>query len=52
MAFLAGPYTHDVLGDRLAAVAELAADDLTALLNIIDELVAKNSLEILADGLV
>lgn len=43
--------TQDVLGDRLTAVAELPADDLAALLNIIDGLVAKNRLKTLAGGL-
>ncbi len=42
---------QDALGDRLAAVAELPADDLAALLNIIDGLVAKNRLKTLAGGL-
>jgi len=39
------------LGDHLAAVAELPADDLAALLSIIDGLVAKNRLKALAGGL-
>jgi transcriptional regulator with XRE-family HTH domain len=43
--------TQDILGDGLAAVAELPADDLAALLNIIDGLVAKNRLKTLAGGL-
>lgn len=42
---------QDALGDRLAAVAELPPDDLAALLNIIDGLVAKNRLKTLAGGL-
>jgi transcriptional regulator with XRE-family HTH domain len=42
---------QDALGDRLAAVAELPADDLASLLNIIDGLVAKNRLKTLAGGL-
>jgi transcriptional regulator with XRE-family HTH domain len=44
-------FTQDVLGDRLSAVAELPADDLAALLNIIDGLVANNRLKNLAGGL-
>lgn len=39
---------QDALGDHLAAVAELPADDLAALLSIIDGLVAKNRLKALA----
>jgi transcriptional regulator with XRE-family HTH domain len=42
---------QDALGDRLAAVAELPADDLAALLSVIDGLVAKNRLKALAGGL-
>jgi transcriptional regulator with XRE-family HTH domain len=42
---------QDALGDHLAAVAELPPDDLTALLNIIDGLTAKNRLKTLAGGL-
>jgi hypothetical protein len=42
---------QDALGDHLAAVAELRADDLAALLSIIDGLVAKNRLKALAGGL-
>jgi hypothetical protein len=42
---------RDVPGDRLAAVAGLPCDDLAALLNIIDGLVAKNRLKTLAGGL-
>jgi transcriptional regulator with XRE-family HTH domain len=42
---------HDALGDHLAAVAELPADDLAALHSVIDGLVAKNRLKALAGGL-
>jgi transcriptional regulator with XRE-family HTH domain len=42
---------QDALGDHLAAVGELPADDLASLLNIIDGLVAKNRLKALAGGL-
>jgi hypothetical protein len=39
---------QDILGDRLAAVAELLPDGLSSLLNIIDGLTAKNRLKNLA----
>jgi transcriptional regulator with XRE-family HTH domain len=41
----------DVLGDRLAGLAELSGDDLASLLNVLDALVAKNRLKALAGGI-
>ena len=42
---------ENVLGDRLAVVSELDADDLTSLRNIIDGLVAKRRLRVLANDI-
>jgi transcriptional regulator with XRE-family HTH domain len=42
---------EDVLGDRLAAVAELDDDDRHSLLNVIDALVTKSRLKVLTGGL-
>ncbi len=39
------------LGDRLAHVGELADDDLAALVNVVDGLVAKTRLKALAGGI-
>ncbi|MGH9188332.1 MAG: helix-turn-helix domain-containing protein [Acidimicrobiales bacterium] len=39
---------ENVLGHRLAAIAELGVDDLAALLNVIDALVAKTRLHAIA----
>lgn len=39
----------DVLGDRLADIADLDPDALAALTNVIDGLIAKNRLRALAD---
>jgi transcriptional regulator with XRE-family HTH domain len=41
--------SHDVLGDRLNAIAELAPDDLAALNNLIDGLIAKTRLRALTN---
>jgi transcriptional regulator with XRE-family HTH domain len=43
--------SSDVLGDRLAGLSELAGDDLSSLLNVLDALVAKNRLKALAGGI-
>jgi len=40
----------NILGDRLAVVAELADNDLGVLRSVIDVLVAKTRLKALADG--
>jgi len=42
---------EDVLGDRLAALGELADEDLTLVLSFIDALVTKNRLKALAGGI-
>lgn len=42
---------ENALGDRLAVVAELDDDDLTSLRNVIDGLVAKRRLRVLADDI-
>ena len=42
---------ENVLGDRLAAVSELDDDDLTSLRNVIDGLVAKRRLRVLANDI-
>ena len=42
---------ENALGDRLAVVAELDEDDLTSLRNVIDGLVAKRRLRVLADDI-
>lgn len=42
---------ENALGDRLAVVAELDPDDLTALRNVIDGLVAKRRLRVLANDI-
>ncbi|MGH3368793.1 MAG: hypothetical protein ACRDPR_02225 [Nocardioidaceae bacterium] len=42
---------ENVLGDRLAVVAELADDDLSVLRSVIDGLVAKTRLRTLAGGI-
>ena len=39
---------ENILGDRLAAIAELSEEDLASLRNIIDAVVAKNHLKALA----
>lgn len=41
----------DVLGDQLAAIAELNPDDLAALQNIIEGLIAKTRLRTLANDI-
>ena len=42
---------EDALGDRLAAIGELSADDLSSLLNVVDGLVAKSRLRAMAGDL-
>lgn len=42
---------EDTLGHRLAGLDELTPDDLTALTHMLDALVAKNRLRVLAGGL-
>ena len=42
---------QDVLGDRLADIADLDPDALAALTNVIDGLIAKNRLRALADDI-
>jgi transcriptional regulator with XRE-family HTH domain len=42
---------ENALGDRLVAIAELGDEDLAALLNVIDGLVAKNRLRTIAGGI-
>jgi len=42
---------ENALGDRLSAVAELSAEDLASLRNVIDALVAKSRLKALAGGI-
>lgn len=41
----------DVLGDRLADIADLDPDALAAITNVIDGLIAKNRLRALADDI-
>jgi transcriptional regulator with XRE-family HTH domain len=43
--------SENILGDRLDGLTELPPDDLTALLNVIDGLVAKTRLKALAGGI-
>jgi len=42
---------EDALGDRLAVIGELSADDLASLLNVVDGLVAKSRLRAMAGDL-
>lgn len=42
---------QDVLGDRLAAIAELDPEALAALTNVIDALITKSRLRILTDDI-
>ena len=42
---------EDALGDRLAVIGELSADDLSSLLNVVDGLVAKSRLRAMAGEL-
>ena len=43
--------SDDVLGDRLSVLSELSEEDLAALLNVLDALVAKSRLKALAGGI-